>query len=90
MKRMLQGSAEARDWWRVRVKKTETPFFAKTDSRLPPTSVDMSLPQAKVFSVVLERGDRHYCFDNQKDRDRFLTKYRKVFGAVAVGKDPCP
>jgi hypothetical protein len=41
------------------------------------------------FSVVLDRGVRHYCFDVQADRDRFLTHYRKVYSAQAC-PNPCP
>lgn len=88
-KRMLQGSSDVRRWWRHKVSKVDKPFFATAVTELRPEEVGNSIPGAH-FSVVFDRGIRHYCFDNQADRDRFLTKYRKVFSAQAVGKDPCP
>lgn len=89
MKRMLQGSSDVRRWWRHRVSKVDKPFFASAISELRPENVGNVIP-GHHFSVVFETGTRHYCFESQADRDRFLTKFRKVYSAQPVGKDPCP
>lgn len=86
--RRLSPVRNPRDWWLQRVAATETPFFAEAVTDLKPDAVEKAMPGVKIFSAVFQPGIRTHCFTNQADRDRFLTRFRKVWSARAVG-DPC-
>lgn len=90
-KRVLAGADEARKWWRSRVAVYESHFFASAVSDLNPSTIEVSAKiRGRFFSAVFDTGIRHYCFEFREDRDRFTTKFGKVFSARPVGKDPCP
>jgi hypothetical protein len=85
---MLSGSSDARRWWRHKVASFDKPFFASAVSELRPQLVENVIAD-RHLSVVLDRGVRHYCFEGQAARDRFLTHYRKVYSAQPC-PNPCP
>ena len=88
VKRMLQGSAESRKWWRSRVAAYKETHFAQAITDLSPKKADV-VCVGRCFSVAFEQGIRHYFFEQQSDRDRFLTNFRKVYSAKPCG-NPCP
>lgn len=75
--------------WRARRDKMTSPYFAVADTLLKPQNVQVSQVGHHV-SVVFERGSgvRHYMFEGQQNRDRFVNLYRP-WGAKPC-KDPCP
>ena len=79
------------DWrvaWRAkRDQSFKEPHFASAETTLKPQNIDTSIVGEHV-SVPFVRGTRHYLFEGQKNRDRFVNLYRP-FGAKPC-KDPCP
>ena len=72
-------------WWRMKVKTIETPFFACAAVQLSPVTVDETKKFGPHFSAGFEPGIRTFCFTTQSDRDRFLTYYRRGYGAKPCG-----
>ncbi len=77
--------AEQVELWRRKVKEVSDPWYAKADTTLRPENIDTQLV-GHHLSVPFEHGVRTYVFSGQKNRDRFVNKYRP-FGAKACG-DP--
>lgn len=78
------------DWsavWRAQRSKFSEPHFAVAETTLRPQDIDIALVGHHT-SVVFNRGTRHYIFHGQKNRDRFINRYR-AHGAKPC-KDPCP
>lgn len=63
------------------------PHFASAETTLSPQQVDVE-HVGHFMSGVFERGTRVYMFEGQKNRDRFVNKYRQ-WGARPC-KDPLP
>jgi hypothetical protein len=83
----MPNNPKVREAWRARVAKIESPHFAHSDTTLSPAKVDTKIVGHHV-SVVFESGTRHFIFEGQANRDRFVNLYRP-WGAKPC-KDPCP
>lgn len=72
--------------WREKVKRYQTPFYAKTNTLLKQQTIDHSA-YGPWMSMAFERGVRTYVFTTQADRDRFVNQYRATYEARPCG-DP--
>lgn len=86
---VYMSNSQLREWWIKKVGMSEAPAFATAAIELKPETISVS-EFGDFFSAVFDdRTTRVYCFENQSNRDRFLTRYRKVYRARPVTRPYC-
>lgn len=65
-----------RHWRTARDQHYESPHFATASTMLKPQNIKTEIV-GHHSSVVFQPGVRHYIFEGQKNRDRFINLYRQ-------------